>query len=44
MKTCRASLLATVPADASVIKAIAAAKVVAASIDEYLGFRHEISW
>ena len=28
---------------ASVIKAIAAAKVVAANIDEYLGFRHEIS-
>ncbi len=26
----------------SVIKAIAAAKVVAANIDEYLGFRHEI--
>lgn len=28
---------------ATVIKAIAAAKVVAANIDEYLGFRHEIS-
>lgn len=28
---------------ASVIKAIAAAKVVAANIDEYLGFNHEIS-
>ena len=28
---------------ASVIKAIAAAKVVAANIDEYLGYRHEIS-
>ena len=28
---------------ASVIKAIAAAKVVAANIDEYLGFRHSIS-
>lgn len=28
---------------ASVIKAIAAAKVVAANIDEYLGFHHEIS-
>ena len=28
---------------ASVIKAIAAAKVVAANIDEYLGFRHEIT-
>ena len=28
---------------ASVIKAIAAAKVVVANIDEYLGFRHEIS-
>ncbi len=28
---------------ASVISAIAAAKVVAANIDEYLGFRHEIS-
>ena len=29
---------------ATVIKAIAAAKVVAANIDEYLGFRHEISF
>ena len=28
---------------ASVIKAIAAAKVVAANIDEYLGYHHEIS-
>ena len=28
---------------ASVIKAIAAAKVVAANIDEYLGFHHEIT-
>lgn len=28
---------------ASVIKAIAAAKVTAANIDEYLGYRHEIS-
>lgn len=28
---------------ASVIKAIAAAKVVAANIDEYLGFHHQIS-
>jgi NADPH-dependent glutamate synthase beta subunit-like oxidoreductase len=28
---------------ASVIKAIAAAKVAAANIDEYLGYRHEIS-
>lgn len=30
------------PDRASVIKAIAAAKVVAANIDEYLGFRHTI--
>ena len=28
---------------ASVIKAIAAAKVVAANIDEYLGYHHEIT-
>ena len=28
---------------ASVIKAIAAAKVIAANIDEYLGYHHEIT-
>ena len=30
-------------ADPSVIKAIAAAKVIAANIDEYLGYHHVIS-
>ena len=43
MKTCRASSRAATAPAASVIKAIAAAKVVAANIDEYLGYHHEIT-